>query len=298
MRNADQTVLVIMLVTGGGFTLIFAILYFAMGVLERQAKARQAEAIELAETNAGLSEAARLRGEFLANMSHELRSPLNAVIGFAEAIQSEIFGPLRPKQYREYADHIVVSGHFLLRIVNEVLDMSKIEHGEVVLDEEVFVLSNVVADAKRIAEAAFKEDVPRIVLEKENNRIKIRADRRRIQQVLVNLMSNAIKFTDPSGEVTVGLSLSEGRGVKITVQDTGQGMSSYDLKRVLVPFVQAANAYTRSHAGTGLGLPIANAIVELHGGALDIESALGKGTTVTVVLPPDRTIGPTVAEAA
>jgi signal transduction histidine kinase len=225
---------------------------------------------------------------FLANMSHEFRTPLNAIIGFSQVIKDEIMGPGRPI-YAEYAKDIWGAGEHLLEIINNVLDISKIEAGKTELSEELIDPSEIVAAsiATMRVQAANKKitltaDIP-------PEAPFIRGDALRLRQVLINLVSNAVKFTE-AGHVTVSVAFDAAQGFRFTVADTGIGMSPVEIKKALEPFGQVENAITKKYEGTGLGLPLAQRLVELHGGRLEIESAKGIGTTIVVLLPLDRVV--------
>jgi len=232
-----------------------------------------------------LAEAAnRAKSSFLANMSHELRTPLNAVIGFSELLKNEIYGPLGSDRYREYAADIHSSGLHLLELINDVLDMSRIETGKLALSLEEIAPASVADDVIRLmhVEAARK----RIELENaiSPEALKVSADRRAFRQILFNLVSNAIKFTPDGGRVTMS-GEADGALFRIAVTDTGIGIPAADLPRLARPFEQVANAMTRNTHGSGLGLAISKALAELQGGRLAIESEIGRGTTVSLWLP-------------
>ena len=235
---------------------------------------------DLAET------ANRAKSDFLANMSHELRTPLNAIIGFSEVIGSALFGPLDAR-YRDYAQDIHGSGHHLLRIINDLLDLSKVEAGRLELHDAPVPVGVLFETCRRMvgdraAAAGISLDFALVDIE-------VSVDELRLEQVLLNLVSNAVKFTPVGGRVTVSATLAPTGEVVISVADTGIGMAADDIPRALQPFGQIDNSLTRPQGGTGLGLPLAQRLVELHGGTLSIYSELGKGTTVTVVLPAERT---------
>ncbi|MBF0393230.1 MAG: PAS domain S-box protein [Alphaproteobacteria bacterium] len=231
----------------------------------------------------------RAKSEMLANMSHELRTPLNAIIGFSSAMRMEMFGPLGAPKYGEYIGDILSSAEHLLELINDVLDMSAIEAGKIKLFEERFAPAGVVDAtlrlvAQRAAEGgvslAFRDDLPCEVI----------ADERRLKQVVINLLTNAIKFTPPGGTVTVSLSRAGDGGVLLAVKDSGIGMDPDEIEKALQPFGQVDGSLQRKHEGTGLGLPICIGIMECHGGYLVIASAKGVGTEVKVVLPPSRVV--------
>ena len=230
----------------------------------------------------------RAKSEFLAAMSHELRTPLNAIIGFAEMMKRQMLGPLGNGTYLEYSDAVHQSGLHLLGIVNDVLDFAKIEAGKAeIIDEQVDVRLTVLASIRMVRERAAAVGIelgstfdPRIC--------EIVADRRKFLQILVNLLSNSVKFTPTAGKVWVSGTLEEDGGLALAVSDTGIGMAELDIPRALMPFGQIDSALSRKYDGTGLGLPLTKRMVELHGGTLTISSEVGVGTTVTVRFPKHR----------
>jgi signal transduction histidine kinase len=240
--------------------------------------------LELAKVAA--ETANRTKSEFLANMSHELRTPLNAIIGFADLIQSRMFGPIS-ERYREYAANILTSGNHLLALINEVLDLSKLEAGQLELYEEEVELLDIVRTAVRFVEPQASKSDLRLSHRVDDSVRFIRADERRMRQALTNLLSNAVKFTAPGGSVEVVCDPSAD-GLSITVADTGVGMAAAEIPKALEPFRQIDSRISRLHEGTGLGLPLTKHLVELHGGTLTIESEVNVGTKVTILLPRDR----------
>lgn len=230
----------------------------------------------------------RAKSDFLAGMSHELRTPLNAIIGYAELMTLEPAGPLGSDTYREYLSAIYSSGQHLLHLINDLLDLSKVEAGKMELAEETVTVGDVVAGAVLlVAERAERKGV---ILK---NHVRgplppVRADKLRLRQILLNLLSNAVKFTPSGRHVEVTADLDQKGGMRIVVRDEGCGISEEDLQRVLQPFGQARNPLIRTEEGTGLGLPLARQFARLHGGDLILESREGVGTTATVLLPPVR----------
>ena len=225
------------------------------------------------------------KSEFLANMSHELRTPLNAIIGFSEIISQELFGPIANEKYLEYIRDVHSSSLHLLSIINDVLDMSKIEAGKLELQKETVTLQNVIADVIRIVhERAGSRGIalePKLPAEPAV----IWADERAMKQIFLNLLSNAIKFSHEAGKVCIRISIEPANFALIEVEDRGIGMDEDERERALQPFGQAKPATTRNYGGTGLGLPITKGLVEAHGGTLTIDSRAGQGTTVRVALP-------------
>jgi signal transduction histidine kinase len=235
-------------------------------------------------------EANRAKSEFLAHISHELRTPLNAVMGFAELFQSEAFGALGNEKYKEYATHIYGSGRHLLELINDILELSRAEAGKLTLAESDFEMPGVLVAALEMVRKDATESGIELETEIERTLPKLRGDERRVRQVAINLLSNAVKFTPKGGRITVRADLDEEGGHRLAVSDTGVGIAEDDIERALKPFVQVDSTLTRRYIGAGLGLPLSQRLVELHGGTLEIESALGSGTTVTARFPAGRTV--------
>ncbi|HEU0070162.1 MAG TPA: PAS domain-containing sensor histidine kinase [Alphaproteobacteria bacterium] len=234
-------------------------------------------------------EANRFKGEFLANMSHELRTPLNAIIGFSEIMRNETFGKLGNDRYVEYSKDILDSSRHLLGIINDILDISKADAGKLQLYEEEVDLRQEVQDAARLFSEHAIEVGLKLKLDLPAETPPLWADRRKIKQILLNLLSNAIKFTPPGGEVRVASEIDGETGdLKIVVADSGIGIDQKDIDKVFSAFGQVESSLSRRYEGTGLGLPLSVALVELHGGKLELESAVGVGTKITVRLPARR----------
>lgn len=264
----------------------------------RKLQSQATQLVQLAEKYAGAKTraeaASRAKSEFLANMSHELRTPLNAIIGFSEIMQNQLFGPLGAEKYKDYAEDINSSGQHLLAVINDVLDMSKIEAGKMSLELSQFDLNEAVTETLRMVSGraqnsqvtleAGQADLPLIV-----------ADRRAVKQVLLNLLTNGIKFTPAGGTVSIALLQDTAtRSIQVEVRDTGIGIDQKDIEKIGRPFEQVDNNYLKTHEGTGLGLALSRSLVALHGGQLMIESEPGEGTCVTVTLP----LGPARAAPA
>jgi signal transduction histidine kinase len=230
----------------------------------------------------------RAKSEFLAVMSHELRTPLNAILGFSELFQKQLMGPLGSAKYVEYAGDIHNSGQHLLAIINDILDLAKAESGKLELCESTFDVNDVVERTLRMCAQKAQDGNLDLVFVRASGGEKIVADERLFRQVTLNLISNAIKFTPPGGRVEVLVRASHAAGFALEVKDTGVGIPTADLERVLRPFEQVESATTRHHGGTGLGLPYSKKIVEIHGGALKLTSQQNVGTTVRVELPATR----------
>jgi two-component system cell cycle sensor histidine kinase PleC len=221
---------------------------------------------------------------FLANMSHELRTPLNAIIGFSEMMQSQLLGPMGNTRYLGYTGDIQRAGRHLLDLINDILDMSKIEVGKYELHAEEINVGKLISLALNMVEGHAHEAQVKLVTDDLPMDVHLMADRRALMQVLLNLLSNAIKFTKPGGSVEVKC-LRELGGVALIVSDTGVGIPQDKINIVTKPFEQVDSELTRSHEGSGLGLAITKDLIELHGGTLEIDSEVGVGTTVTVMLP-------------
>ena len=234
--------------------------------------------------------ASRAKSEFLAHMSHELRTPLNCVIGFSQILMDEMFGSIGNNSYREYAGDIFTAGNHLLRLISDILDISKIEAGELeIYEDRVDMGAVLVSCMKMIRERADKAGII-IAVDFDHDLPKIFADELRIKQILLNLLSNAVKFTPSGGRATASAYLADDGGVVLKVTDTGVGIDPEDIDRVMAPFEQVKEHPGLAQEGTGLGVFLSKALTEMHGGSLKIESALGEGTMVTVSLPPERTL--------
>ena len=227
----------------------------------------------------------RTKSEFLANMSHELRTPLNAIIGFSEIIRDELLAPLPDPRYRDYAGDIQRSGTHLLEIINDILDLSKVEAGRLEIRPEPVDMAETVAQCERLVADRAAQAELEVVAQLNPEDFEVVADRRLLKQILLNLLSNAIKFTPSGGRVDIEAASLGGGGLRLTVKDSGIGMSEAEIAQALTPFGQADRSLTRRHEGTGLGLPLVAAFTEAHGGRLDIDSTPGRGTCVTVELP-------------
>ena len=236
-----------------------------------------------AEEKTRAEEANQAKSKFLANMSHELRTPLNAIIGFSEIMESGMFGPLGAEKYREYCSDIRGSGQYLLEVINDILDMSKIEAGRIRLDFEDLDLDSLLGEAMRVV-GARAQDKQLQLSARTSPDLRLRADRRALKQVILNLLSNAVKFTPGGGRVTVRGRASD-YCITLAIADTGIGIAKDALARLGRPFEQVESQLTKSHQGSGLGLAISKSLVELHGGHMRIRSTLGKGTLVMVRLP-------------
>jgi two-component system cell cycle sensor histidine kinase PleC len=253
--------------------------------LERQAQQLAYLAEKYGEQKRRAEDANQAKSEFLANMSHELRTPLNAIIGFSEIMESGMFGPLGAEKYLEYCHDIRESGNYLLDVINDILDMSKIEAGRTRLDLEEVELEHILTDSIRVLAGRAQDKGLNLAVEIAGP-IRLRADRRALKQIVLNLLSNAVKFTPDGGRVTIrGHAASD--AVMISIEDTGIGIPKEALANLGRPFEQVESQLTKSHQGSGLGLAIAKSLVELHGGNMRIRSTPGVGTVVLLRLPVD-----------
>ena len=237
----------------------------------------------------------RAKSQFLANMSHELRTPLNAIIGFSEVLAGELFGPIGQSRYGEYARDILASGKHLLDVINDILDVSKIDAGKFELAESELDLAQVADAALLLVRGRAAEKELSIGLEVAAAMPRLKGDERALKQVLINLLSNAIKFTPAGGRVSLTVDLTEDGRITLAVRDSGIGMAAHDIPRALEPFQQLDSGLDRRHEGTGLGLPLCKRLVELHGGEFRLQSELGVGTSAIMVFPAARTLAPSPA---
>jgi signal transduction histidine kinase len=271
------------------------------GRAAREAERLRAHVVELEATKLELEAAhgqlrmafeaaaagSQAKSQFLATMSHELRTPLNAIIGFAEMQTLEVFGPLGDARYRDYAGDILSSGRHLLGLINDVLDIAKLDVGQLDLQEEEFDVAESIGECAHMVARQAEAAGVKLSVEVALGLPRLSADRRRIHQVLLNLLSNAAKFTPAGGRIVVGAALVDG-ALAVRVSDTGIGMAAEDIPRALERFGQVDSRLSRAYDGAGLGLPLAKQLIELHGGTLSIESAPDRGTTVSFVIPARR----------
>jgi cell cycle sensor histidine kinase DivJ len=259
--------------------------------ITRDISERKAQEAELTRARDAAESANRAKTQFLANMSHELRTPLNAVIGFSEILARELFGRLGEDRYRDYARLIHESGGHLLNVVNDILDMSKIEAGKFNIYKEPFEVGPLLKSCIETVQPAAAQKSLSLEVEMPEGMPELLADKRACKQMLLNVLSNAIKFTDQGGRVHLSAREADG-AVQLIVRDTGIGIAEKDLPNLGNPFVQADNSYDRSYDGAGLGLSVVKGLARLHGGRMEIASRLGEGTSVVIVLPQAETLLP------
>ena len=250
------------------------------------------------EQSKSISDEARLRAEeanlaksrFLATMSHELRTPLNAILGFSEIMRGEVFGAHANPRYKEYANDIHESGRHLLTLIDEILDISRIEAGRYELHETIVSPIAIVKECHHLMRVRADHKGLRIVQAFEDDLPQVRADERALRQIGLNILSNAVKFTPPHGTITIRIARSKTGGLALSVKDTGPGIPDAEIPRVLRSFGQGSLAHETAEGGTGLGLPITKGLIELHEGSFELKSKLRYGTEVIVTLPPSRII--------
>lgn len=249
---------------------------------------------ELREAMTATEQEARAKDAFLAHVSHELRTPLNAIIGFSQVMRDEMFGPLASERYRGYAVHIHESGSHLLDVINQILDLSKVEAGQFELTEEPFALDDALDSCVRLIQPQARLQDIEILCEIEPELPYLIGDEVRVKQIVFNLLSNGVKFTPRGGRVWVTAHRAHHGGLTLSVADNGIGMAPEDIPAALAPFRQVDREMWQTHegTGTGLGLPLVKAFAELHGATFSIDSARGLGTSVTIGFPARRLLPP------
>jgi two-component system cell cycle sensor histidine kinase PleC len=230
----------------------------------------------------------KAKGEFLANMSHELRTPLNAIIGFSDLIERRVYGALNNDRYEDYIKNIHESGCSLLSIINDVLDLTRAEAGKLDIREDEVDIGQLLQECLNLCQVSARQKKVSLVLSKEVCPVSANVDRRLCVQLILKILSNAVKFSYENGEVRVSFAGSAEDGILIQITDQGIGIEPKDIDRVFRPFEQVEGAYARQNGGTGLGLPFARKLAEIHGGSLTLESTINKGTAVSIRLPPNR----------
>ena len=294
-----QEVIRAVIYEGGLLFACFAVIYGALLatviVADRTLAREHAKNLTLAASVARAEAASEQKSQFLATMSHELRTPLNAIIGFSDVMSRGVFGPIEPARYRDYAGDILKSGIHLLGLVSDILEFSKGEAGQFSCQIGPVNAAATVHEAAEMLRVKAEAGGLTLVVEADPMIGEIRTDASRLRQILINLISNAIKFTPTGGRVVVGLSRGADQGIVLKVSDTGIGIAAEDIPICLAPFGQMEGSHTRTHGGAGLGLPLAQKFAEVLGGGLAIESAPGQGTTVTVWLPLARAAMPVAA---
>jgi two-component system cell cycle sensor histidine kinase PleC len=289
-------ILAIMAVTAQGYFTLLAYRLYSTTLASIEARAEKDALIGELETSKAISDEARRRAEaaniaksrFLAQMSHELRTPLNAILGFSEVMQGEIFGPHSVPAYKDYAADIHNSGVHLLGLINEILDLSRVEAGRYELNEEPVTLAHVVAECSHLLLMRAKNRGLTIHENYEADMPLLWADERAVRQICLNLLSNAIKFTPQGGEIWLKAGWTAAGGQYMSVKDTGPGIPEEEIPIVLASFGQGSNSIKSAEQGAGLGLPIAKSLVDLHGGTFVFKSKLRIGTEVVVTFPPER----------
>ena len=259
---------------------------------QRQIADLKAELAEAQHARQDAVDTARIRKDFLTATSHELRTPLNAMLGFSEILTGEMFGPMQNERYLEYAKIIHQSGVHVLSLINDLLDLSKLDAGKLELCVEPVQILKVIIDCVRSVESQATRDQVGISIQVYDGIDQLCVDSKRLHQMLLNLLSNALKFTPSGGEITIEV-FRRGSDIAISVSDTGIGIRAEDIPKVLEPFGQVESLMSQKHKGTGLGLPLTKELAELHGGSLTMESNVDAGTTVTITLPPDASAAAT-----
>jgi two-component system, cell cycle sensor histidine kinase PleC len=293
-----QYILAAMAVTAQGYFALLAHRLYTTMLATLEARAEKDALIGELEQSKAISDEARSRAEaaniaksrFLAQMSHELRTPLNAILGFSEVMANEIFGPHSVPCYKEYSNDIHTSGEHLLNLINEILDLSRIEAGRHELNEEPVSLAAVVDDCHHLLSMRAKNRGITIHDMFEGDMPRLWADERAIRQICLNLLSNAIKFTPQGGEIWLKVGWTASGGQYMSVKDTGPGIPEEEIPVVLASFGQGSNSIKSAEQGAGLGLPIAKSLVDLHGGTFSLKSKLRIGTEVIVTFPPERVV--------
>jgi two-component system cell cycle sensor histidine kinase PleC len=289
-------ILAVMALTAQGYFLLLTHRLYSTTLATLEARAEKDALIGELETSKAISDEARRRAEsaniaksrFLAQMSHELRTPLNAILGFSEVMKTEIFGPHGVPAYKDYCADIHNSGVHLLGLINEILDLSRIEAGRYELNEEPVALAGVVSECAHLLQMRAKSRGLTIHEMYEPDMPRLWADERAVRQICLNLLSNAIKFTPQGGEIWLKAGWTASGGQYMNVKDTGPGIPEEEIPIVLASFGQGSNSIKSAEQGAGLGLPIAKSLIDLHGGTFSLKSKLRIGTEVIITFPPER----------
>ena len=288
LQKTDRSQRLQIAIVAVAMTVLYFVLVSVVWYGERRRQQQHEENLRLTRTAALAEESSRMKSEFMAHMSHELRTPLNAILGLSEVVKSQLFGPVGSKRYLDYAKNIWASGQHLLSIIDDVLEMSKAEAGQIKLEETDFNVSEALSDCVYSLAAEGEKAGVRVSLEVPGDLPHLHADRRRVVQMVRNLLSNSVKYTPADGTATVKLSETPRGGLLICVVDSGKGISEEDLAKVVVPFSRIEGAYSNDNSGAGLGLSIAKALAAMHDATFDIESHLNAGTRIAIEFPPHR----------
>jgi two-component system cell cycle sensor histidine kinase PleC len=302
--NPVQATMVIMLVAGLAFFYLVATRLNQSVAITLALQAEKDALIAELETANAMSDEGRRRAEeanlaksrFLASMSHELRTPLNAILGFSEVMAKEVLGPIQNGTYREYASDIHASGEHLLNLINEILDLSRIEAGRYSVNDEPVLLTDIASECIHMMNLKARNKDIALIPQFETGMLRLMADERSIRQILLNLMANAVKFTPPNGKIHVKVGWTAGGGQYISVRDTGPGIPPEEIPIVLSAFGQGSIAIKNAEQGTGLGLPIVQALVHIHDGEFHLFSKLREGTEALATFPRSRVLQGTHAK--
>ncbi len=269
------------------FTLLYVTLVYTSRHAEKIIEKQHETNIDLAAAKASAESENQQKSQFLGNISHELRTPLNAIIGFSEIIRDEVMGPLVNEQYKNYIRDIHSSGVYLLSLINDILDYSKAEAGKLDIEYEEIDLTKLILSSLRLQEPRAKTAEVELAKELPQEHLLVRSDAKRLRQILLNVLSNAVKFTPAGGQVKISAwrNLQDHQNLSIEVKDTGIGIAPKDIAKALSPFGQVDSELSRKYEGTGLGLPLTKKFIELLGGQLKLTSEINKGTIVTIILP-------------
>lgn len=248
------------------------------------------EAEALRESSRIAEKANKAKSEFLALMSHELRTPLNAIIGFADILKGELLGPHSIAQYKDYAGDISEAGTHLLTLINDILDLSKIDAGKYALNDEIVDVPEIVKSAESLIRPLIDQNFQNLITTFPEDLPDLKVDVRSLKQMVLNLLSNAVKFTPDNGSISVNISRNDAGEMELSVSDNGIGIAKHEISMIMQPFTQAESNMTRERQGSGLGLALVKKMVEMHDGSINLTSQIGEGTTVTLTFPPQRVV--------